>query len=46
MKKIYFSEIKGNSLGYLALVAGLGLFVALLFFLCYFLILYYLDLFD
>ena len=29
MKKIYFSEIKGNSLGYLAVVAGLGLIVAL-----------------
>ena len=29
MKKIYFSEIKGNSLGYLAVVAGLGLVVAL-----------------
>ena len=29
MKKIYFSEIEGNSLGYLAVVAGLGLIVAL-----------------
>ncbi len=29
MKKIYFSEIEGNSLGYLALVAGLGLFAAI-----------------
>ncbi len=27
MKKVYFSEINGNSLGYLALVAGLGLLV-------------------
>ncbi len=27
MKKVHFSEINGNSLGYLALVAGLGLFV-------------------
>ncbi|NOY15838.1 MAG: polysulfide reductase NrfD [Gammaproteobacteria bacterium] len=29
MKKVYFSEISGNSLGYLALVAGLGLLVLL-----------------
>ena len=29
MKKIYFSEISGNSLGYLAIIAGLGLLVAL-----------------
>ncbi|MEA1888280.1 MAG: NrfD/PsrC family molybdoenzyme membrane anchor subunit [Pseudomonadota bacterium] len=29
MKKVYFSEISGNSLGYLAIVAGLGLLAAI-----------------